>query len=182
MPTHPRPGADTADGATRGELLSALHRRYSGALRAYFAKRAPAHADPDDLVQDVFARLAGRRDRSAIRHAEGYLFQTAANVLRDHSRRNAARRRDVHDQFDEHLHGGEEISPERVLAGRETVEALLAALEALPRRTRAVFVLHRLDGMRQGDTARHLGISVSSVEKHMMKALAHVTRHLDGQP
>lgn len=182
MPTHPEPGTDRADGTSGSDPLGLLHRRYSPALRAYFVKRAPLHVDPDDLVQDVFIRLAGRRELATIRHAEGYLFQTAANVLRDHARRSAARRRDAHELFDEHLHGREDFSPERVLIGRETVEALLEAIEALPRRTRAVFVLHRLDGMRHNEIARRLGISVSSVEKHMMKALAQVARHVDRQP
>lgn len=179
MPSRARPDADAVAGARPAELLAALHRRYSPALRAYFHKRAPAHADPDDLVQDVFARLAGRSHPEAIRHAEGYLFQTAANVLRDQSRRDSARRTGAHDAFDETLHGGEDFSPERVYEGREVVAALLDALDALPERTRAVFVLQRFDGLRYGDIAASLGISVSSVEKHMMKALAHVARCMD---
>jgi RNA polymerase sigma-70 factor (ECF subfamily) len=179
MPSRASPDVHAAATAHELDLLNGLHQRYSPALKAYFAKRAPAHTDPEDLVQDVFVRLAGRGEAEAIRHAERYLFRTAANVLRDHSRRDAVRRSGVHEAFDEDLHGREEISPERVLEDRETVAALLDALEQLPERTRAVFVLHRFDGMRYGDIARQLGVSVSSVEKHMMKALAHVTRCME---
>lgn len=159
--------------------LGALHRQYSGALRRYFLKRAPAHADADDLVQDVFIRLARRGDVGSIAQIEGYLFQTAANVLTDHARRNAVRCRDAHDAYEDAEHGYEAISPERVLLGRERVRQLLDALDTLPQRTRAIFVLHKFEGLRYADIAARFGVSVSSVEKHMMKALSQVARHMD---
>lgn len=159
--------------------LGALHRQYSGALRRYFLKRAPAGAEADDLVQDVFIRLARRGDVESIARIEGYLFQTAANVLTDHARRNAARRRDAHDVYEDAEHGSEAISPERVLLGRERVRQLLDALDTLPQRTRAIFVLHKFEGLRYADIAARFGVSVSSVEKHMMKALSQVARRMD---
>lgn len=165
--------------AQTGDALSAMHGRYSAALRAYFLKRAPAGVEPDDLVQDVFVRLAGRGDVGSIRSIEGYLFQTAANVLRDHARRGAARFSGAHDPYEDDVHGHEDISPERVLLGREALGELIAALDRLPARTRVIFVLHRFEGVSYGGIARRLGVSVSSVEKHMMKALAHVARQMD---
>lgn len=51
---------------------------------------------------------------------------------------------------------------------------LRAALEELPPRTRAVFLLHRFDGFKYREIAKRLGISSSSVEKHMMVAIKHV--------
>jgi RNA polymerase sigma-70 factor (ECF subfamily) len=68
----------------------------------------------------------------------------------------------------------EEISPERVLQGRQAVTALRTALEELPQRTRAIFLLHRFEGLKYKEIARRLGISSSSVEKHMMAAIKHV--------
>lgn len=182
MPSRVNPDIDIVAEGAPDDRLGALHERYSGPLKAYFRKRTPAHVDPDDLVQDVFARLAGRGSTKAIHHVEGYLFQTAANVLCDLSRRDAARHNRAHNTFDESVHGSEEISPERVYQGREAAGALLDALEVLPERARAVFVLHRFNGMRYGEIANHFGISVSTVEKHMMKALARVAHCMDKLP
>jgi RNA polymerase sigma-70 factor (ECF subfamily) len=44
----------------------------------------------------------------------------------------------------------------------------------LPARTRDVFVLRRLEGLPYNEIAKRLGLSVSAVEKHMLRA----TRHL----
>jgi RNA polymerase sigma factor (sigma-70 family) len=65
----------------------------------------------------------------------------------------------------------EERTPERVLLDREALETVVDAIAALPPRTREVFVLHRFEEMTCNGIAEQLGISVSAVEKHIMKAL-----------
>lgn len=162
--------------------LAELSHRFRPALKAYFAKRAPAGVDPDDLVQDVFVRLARRGRLATIRQVDGYLFQTAANVLTDRLRSGAARRRQDHVPYREVDHAHEDTSPDAVLMGREALAQLVAALYELSDRRRAVFLLHRFDGLRYGEIAERLRISLSSVEKHMIKALAHLTERLERQP
>src|SRR5690606_19301955 len=159
--------------------LAELTHRFRPALRAWFLKRAPAGVDAEDLVQDVFVRLARRGDIATIRQVEGYLFQTAASVLTDRVRHRVARRFDDHVAWRETDDPSEVSSPDTVLMGREALAGLLAALAELPERRRAVFLLHRVDGLRYGEIAARLGISVSSVEKHMIKALAHLAGRLE---
>jgi RNA polymerase sigma-70 factor (ECF subfamily) len=48
---------------------------------------------------------------------------------------------------------------------------LLTALTALPVRCREVFILCKLEGYKHTEVAEQMGISVSTVEKHMVKAL-----------
>lgn len=45
------------------------------------------------------------------------------------------------------------------------------ALDAVSRRTRDVFFMHRLDGLSYAEIARRLGVSVSAIEKQMASAL-----------
>ncbi len=97
----------------------------------------------------------------------------------DRARRRASRHADEHVEFDPDLHGDEEIDPERVLSGKEELNAATSALLSLPERTRTVFVLRRLEGWRFGEIARHLGISVSAAEKHMVKAIRHLTTEME---
>jgi RNA polymerase sigma-70 factor (ECF subfamily) len=161
--------------ADRQQFLDGLARRYSRALNRFFERRAPAlGSEREDMAQEVFERLAQRGPGEAIAHAEAYLFQTAANVLTDRIRRRSVRRSNDHVQYDENAHAIEDFSAERVLAAREQVEMVVAALEDLPERTRFAFVLHRFEGMKQAEIARRLGISVSAVEKHIVRALTHV--------
>ena len=160
--------------------LKLLADRFYKPLFSYFAKRLPADADADDYVQEVFLRLSARENLSMLEKPEGYIFQTAANLLRDRARRAVRRSSNKHEHFVEDAHGHEEISPERVLMGKQDVDAFAAALAALPARTRAVFLLRRFEHMRYGEIARRLGVSVSSVEKHMAKAVKRLEGCLDG--
>ena len=53
-----------------------------------------------------------------------------------------------------------------------------AALLELPDRTRIIFVLRRLEGMKYSEIAHKLGISVSAVEKHMLRAMSYLTERM----
>jgi RNA polymerase sigma-70 factor (ECF subfamily) len=70
---------------------------------------------------------------------------------------------------------------ERVFLGKEALNRASVALLELPERTRTIFVLRRLEGMRYADVARRLGISVSAVEKHMVRAIAHLTERMKSE-
>jgi RNA polymerase sigma-70 factor (ECF subfamily) len=74
-----------------------------------------------------------------------------------------------------------DFSPERVLLGKEALVRATAVLLELPERTRMVFVMRRLEGMRYLDIAARLGISVSAVEKHMTRAMAHLVSRMGDQ-
>jgi RNA polymerase sigma-70 factor (ECF subfamily) len=62
-------------------------------------------------------------------------------------------------------------SAEAVVAGRQRLAALNAAVADLPDKTRTVFSLHKFEGLSYAEVAARLEISRSSVEKHMMDAL-----------
>lgn len=148
-------------------------------LAGYFQRRAGNDSEVDDLVQEVFTRIVARNSSEPIGNLNGYVLRVAANVLADRARRRSSRHADEHIEFDAELHGDEEIDPERVLSGKEELHAATSALLSLPERTRTVFVLRRLEGWRFGDIARHLGISVSAVEKHMVKAVRHLAAEME---
>lgn len=149
-------------------------RTYAPALRRFFGRRIREEVDVDDLVQEVLLRLCRRGGLGDVGNVEGYLFQTAANVLRDRARQRLSRKAGSHDAFgDEHENVGADavLLPEQVLQGREAVRWLAEALLALPDRTRAVFVLCRIERMPYTEVAKGLGISLSAVNKHLAKAM-----------
>ena len=52
---------------------------------AFFLRRVRNRSEAEDLVQDVFLRVASNGG-SPLTHAKGYIFQVAANILRDRAR------------------------------------------------------------------------------------------------
>jgi RNA polymerase sigma-70 factor (ECF subfamily) len=164
------------------KVLDELATRFREPLRRFFERRLRGRPDADDLVQEVFVRLTRQGHLQAIERLDAYVFQVAANVLRDHARRWAVRFEEAHpaDLEDAGVEGG--FSPERVLLGRESVERLVAALYELPERTRVIFALYHFDGVPQVEVARRLGLPVSTVEKHMSRANAHLLSCLGPNP
>jgi RNA polymerase sigma-70 factor (ECF subfamily) len=70
-------------------------------------------------------------------------------------------------------------SAEDEMLGSELEQAVLAAIDALPEKTRAVFQLSRDQGLKYTEIAAVLEISVKTVEKRMGQALAELRDELE---
>lgn len=148
-------------------------------LTRFFRRRVRDEAEVEDMVQDVFARIVARDSAEPIEHLGGYILKTASSVFADWSRRRSSRGAGLQVVFDGDQHGGDGIDPERILDAKQALQVATAALLGLPERTRTVFILRRLEGRRFQDIAAHLGISVSAVEKHMVRAIHHLSAEME---
>ncbi|MEO8723682.1 MAG: sigma-70 family RNA polymerase sigma factor [Sphingobium sp.] len=152
--------------------LAGFERDYRQALVAFFLRRTHNHAEAEDLTQEVFIRIAGDGRRLTMRHADAYIFQVAANLLRDRGRREKVRA-DYVARF--RLVDGisvDYLDPHRIAEGRESLALLISGLSELPERTRQIFLLFRYEQIDQRSIAESFGISVSAVEKHIYRAMA----------
>ncbi len=171
-----------AHGAQSQADNDALLRRwadvYRPALLSYLRRRAPAYIDPEDIVQNVFVRLAKRADLQSVRQPERYLFSVASSALTDAIRMNKVRQVDKHFDLDEADLLEDEISLERALASRQAILDMVEAVRELPKRTQTVFFLYHFESVLQADIARMVGVSVSTVENDMRKATAHLLKRV----
>ncbi len=140
---------------------------------AFFIRRIGHFSDAEDLTQETLIRATRSIDPDRTKTVDGYVFQIGANLIRDRARR--AKVRDIHHET---LKYREELrvvsSPEDVLEVNMQLESLERALNALPERTRQVFLLRRLDNMPYREMSENIGISVSALEKHMTRAIARI--------
>jgi RNA polymerase sigma factor (sigma-70 family) len=159
--------------STTSELdIASIALRYSRGVRAFFLRRVRDRAEAEDLTQDVFASLLRRAGGERIENVEGYVFQVAANLLRDRARRQGARPAIQCEGFaDPFSRLIDEISPERTAIGKDTYRRFVQALETLPERPRMVFVLNRFEEMTGREIAASLGISQRQVEKDISRVL-----------
>lgn len=163
----------------QGASLTSLYQRCRPALLSFFRRRVADPSEAEDLTHQVFANLA------ASPHAvcdDGYLFRSAANLLRDRARREKVRllHRQRHAPATEHA--VETLDPSRVLAGRQTLDAVADALERLAPRTRAIFLQFRLEHLSQAQIAALHGISVSAVQKHLLRAMTELAALMERLP
>jgi RNA polymerase sigma factor (sigma-70 family) len=143
-----------------------LNRRWRPALMSFFLRRVRNHAEAEDLTQEVFARLlvSGERQSQA---SDAYVFQVAVNLLRD-----GARRKKIRTEYLQMAGVLDDQDMSRVVGARDALAALVSGLEALPERTRAIFILYRIESMDLDTISRSFGISKSAVKKQVMKAMA----------
>ena len=172
-----RTGTTTAWPDFSETRLNLLRKR----LTAFFRRSGHSMCDAEDLAQDVFARLASSA-QSPTRKLDGYVFTIARNLQRDNVRRLQVRTKngrsvdqDVYPLVHE---GSDALDAERVLINREEADRLFEGLAELPERTREIFLLYRLDGVSQREIAAHLGVSISTVEKNVAKAMLHLLQKL----
>ncbi|MBO1112231.1 sigma-70 family RNA polymerase sigma factor [Bordetella petrii] len=162
--------------------VAQLYAEYSARLRRYLFLKT---GEPDlsaDLAQECFARLLARSDQPSPENVQSYLYAMATHLLIDHRRNHHQARTDaMPDSEMASLHdpaGGPDMQAE----ARRQLARLQEGLAELPLRTRQIFQLCRFEGMSYQDAARHLGISTSSVQKHLAMALEFLRERLGDRP
>lgn len=160
------------DGSVHAQLLN-----IQKSLRRYFRSRV-GHNDADDLVQDVVVSILSRKTTAPILHFNGYVFGVASNRLRSfHGDR--VRLSQSEDDYRQQSETVEELHPERRAISNEAIRALHRAIGLLPVRMRDAFLLSRFTDMAYPEIAAHMGISVSAVEKHLMKSLGRLAKAME---
>ena len=169
-------------------LRARLDERFRGPLMSFFLRRVGDAAEAEDLTQDVFIRLLGAAERQPIEDVEALVFVPAGNLLKDRGRKATRRGEASRGVIDPALVSEvarefvEDRDPERVLLARESYAEVLAALDELGQRTRDIYVLFRLENMKQKEIAALFGIARSTVEKEVMKATLHLALRCGGGP
>jgi RNA polymerase sigma-70 factor (ECF subfamily) len=173
----------TAKPLSRAEIGD-LDDRFRIPLLRYFLRRVGVLADAEDLVQEVFVGLLKRAPGDRILNSGAFVYAAAGNLLRDRARRLRSRPSAPPGDAETAESQGpvEDFTPERVLISKERLSEVLACLDELPPKTRDAFLLFRLERMKQGEIARALGLSVSAVEKHVARAVAHLAQRFGATP
>jgi RNA polymerase sigma-70 factor (ECF subfamily) len=164
-------------------LRSQLDARFHGPLMSFFLRRIKNHAEAEDLTQEVLLRAIRASDLDRVENAESYVFKIAINLLRDRKRAGTPETVPIDEALAGELEAQlvEDLSPERVLLNRDSLADALRTLDELGERTRNIFILFRLENMKQKDIAALYGIGQSTVEKHVMKAVLHLAARYGGK-
>jgi RNA polymerase sigma-70 factor (ECF subfamily) len=137
---------------------------------SFFMRRLRNRAEAEDLTQEVLIRVAQKGAQIDPTRPDAYVFQIAANLLRDRGRRQKVRNAYLTGFGAAEATRVEELDPSRVVQARQSLATVASALRELPERTRIIFILFRLESMRQREIADMLGVSVRTVEQHVIRA------------
>ncbi|WP_191621429.1 RNA polymerase sigma factor [Marinihelvus fidelis] len=167
--------------ASPHDWLAELVARHGPGLRAYLSRFAQSSADVEDWVQEALLKVCAAGLDREIDNPRAYLFSVARNVALG---RLEHRRVRFSARFDLELAARTRSEAPPVHEAAQTdrdVRQLRAAIERLPARCREVFVLCKIHGFSQKETSQILGISTSTIEKHLSRGLKQCRAMLLGE-
>jgi RNA polymerase sigma-70 factor (ECF subfamily) len=148
--------------------------RYHRELVCFLTRQVRDRDAAADLAQESFVRaLDLQAAGKPVLDARALLYRIARNLVIDRHRRAQVRLHDDIDSLaeDQLPTAPQHLQPEEALASQQVIGAYLIAIEALPPRCRQAFVLHVFDGLSHAEIAGQMGISVSMVEKHIVRGM-----------
>lgn len=160
------------------ELVAEMFMRYGKQLHRFLTGRIHAH-EIDDIAQKTYLQLLQHPNPGEINNPQAYLFRTASNLALDSQRRNRTRVRHLDAEIDTDEVCSSQPGVETVIDSGLRFDHFVAALEELPEPCRHAFILNRLDGLGHAEIAERLGISKKTVQRYILKALAHCQQRLE---
>lgn len=161
------------DLAKRLQWFKAVILPHEGALQARLRRVCPAGFDVENLAAESLARAYGAKDIDRITAGRSYLFAIARNLLIDAARRDTIVSLDFVADLDM-LRADDSV--EAALSARAELRSLQAIIDTLPPQCRRVFLLRRVHDLSLGEIAGQMALSVSTVEKHLAKAVMLVAK------
>lgn len=159
-----------------------LDRRFRAPLCAYFARRVPDGDIADELTQEVFLRLMRNPGAGLDETPEIHVFKVASGVLQDWGRYRVTRSGApsnplgaVSETLGTPSVPLDERARNLAVAAKDALRELEQALSGLSGPTREIFLLSRVENVPHHEIANLHGLSLDAVEKHVLKAIAHLS-------
>jgi RNA polymerase sigma factor (sigma-70 family) len=171
--------AAPVDGAAgRVAIIERLFREHNEALVRFLRGRLGSRNEALEVAQEAYVRLLSLDQPGAVSFLRAFLFKTAANIAIDRRRRDQS--------YDRVTQGGqlfaefaESRTPERLVAGEQTLRRLSGLIESLPAKCQAAFVMSQIHGLDAATIAARLGITDSMVRKYVVRALLRCREQMD---
>lgn len=147
-----------------------IYDRYKVLLQNHAIRKLSEMEDVEDILQELFVDLW---DKRAVIHLTtglvNYLYTAVRNRIFNHcykKKRETAYLNSLGDMIDK----GEYVT-DLALREKEYAEIIKSEIDALPRRMREVFLLHRNEGLTYKEIAEQLGTSELTVATQVKKSL-----------
>ena len=153
-------------------------------MRGRLARLASCIVPPkeiEDIVQETYVRLCQVKKKEEIKEPRSFMMRIAKNLALDYSKRSESRLAESTDSFESlDLGLADNLYDETCdrVASEEEFVLFCDAVRSLPVQCRRVFVLKKVYGYSQREIAKELGISESTVEKHVALGLNRCTMYL----
>jgi RNA polymerase sigma factor (sigma-70 family) len=169
--------------ALQADDLEAAFRAHASELRNFLSRRLRCRETAADIAQETYLKLISSPPIvEPVRNRRALLFQVARNLAVDHlrgRRRSATLEQGLKAMYE--VSGETPPGTEETLIASDQIDSLRAALATLPSPTKEIFELSRLQGLPRDTVAHQLGVSGSTVAKHLAFAVLFLREQLERQ-
>ena len=134
--------------------------------------------DIEDIVQEAFIKSYEAELKQEIQYERTYMLKTARNLALNHVARAENKNKQQLDDMDMLPYELVGHSLEKNVESKERFIHFCRATDTLSADVKRVFLLKKVYGMRQREIAELVGLSESTVEKHVAKGLMMCSRYL----
>jgi RNA polymerase sigma-70 factor (ECF subfamily) len=150
--------------------VDGLYRDHRPWLFGWLRRRLGCEHRAEDLAQDVFLRVIQGRKAVRASEARALLTAIAKGLVVDHQRHAALER--AYLAYLAAIPEAYAPSPEAQAEQLQSLAELDRLLDGLPPKARSAFLLSQLDGLTYPEIAERLGVSLSSVQQYMVRAMS----------
>ncbi len=152
------------------EEFKTLFDAYFESVRRYILYRSGNEELATDIAQDTFLRIWEKQMIVDPKTGKSLLLKIAGDLLITQYRREKV----AFNFFNTFQPANRSNTPEDELNFQELKKSYERALESIPEKQRAVFLMNRVDELKYKEIADQLELSVKSIEKRMGQALEHL--------
>lgn len=161
--------------------IGVIYGQYNDRLVAFLRGKLNKSEDPQDIAHDVFVRLVEMGDVPDGAHLENLIFRIARTMVIDIYRKQRVRQLYLRENMDGGGQANDDPLQDQVLSGKQDWLRFRNCLNGLPPKCRKIFILHRVHRYSQKQIAAQLGISVSAIEKNMIRAVMKLKKGLENK-
>jgi len=143
--------------------------------------RIVGQADIEDIVQETFVRSFEADLQQEIRYPRAFMLKTARNLALNHIDRSEYRLVDSTEETIGWDALEQSASVEAQVDSQERFRNFCRAVSELPLQCRRAFILKKVYGLSQQEIASYLGISESTVEKHIARGMLGCWSYLEAR-
>ncbi len=165
--------------ASQPHFTVSLWDTFHEGIRGFVVKRVPLQADAEDIVQEIFLRIhegvSGIQKQDRV---QAWVYAVARGAVADFYRARYQKEKKTQALMDDTA-AMQEVPPllvnlEEYEGAHDVHEEVLSWLrpriDELPEKYRVALILADVEGLRQQDVAKHLGLSLSGAKSRVQRA------------
>jgi RNA polymerase sigma-70 factor (ECF subfamily) len=173
-----RGDSELIEGIKQGDIqaLEALFQKYYQPLTEFaFLLLYKDRQQAEEIVSDLFYKLWANRSRLSIDSPISYLYKSIKNSCYSYLKSPRLKLQNVDISAADHVSDSDHTTLEKMIK-EENFQTLSSIIDLLPEKRKLVFKLAKQDGWKYKEIAQLLGISVRTVEDHIIHSLQLITK------